>query len=554
MRGEADMDAPLGTPPFGPFPVLRPALRAANGVTDYFQDGAPSFMSSANAVVNGTALQLAAPAGGVSWAVYELPALVAGDALAFLYVDSTNHVFSGRTPGMWFCLANYETGKWELLSRTESFGYKRVMSKMSPYLSPSQNVYVGLIVADTQETTIVRVGVGVSRDWASLTLADGSDTGIDPSVAIDMYGSVHVAFAEGGAGNPQYAMCLGTDNQLDKANWDFSLIETSSPGVARSTDLVIDDESGQPRPVATYVYKGLDDAEGNSEVVLAALVDHPTQGLLWANYPFHADGAYFTSLDQSRVDGAMGFVCGVDNANSAPANPNDIEYRHWDLNVAWDPADNGPVDKYTGYGEGIVYPHLRFHPEDGNGAIVADGGLTLWENGPGDWPTIYERPESENFGSLAFVPAGVTSDTVFGATYSEVQGASENLIYVDYDASQLGVPEMVDSLPAALGSFMAGTSQLAYTREGDAVIAYTVRQAGKVSVRFAKKSGGSWTVQTVVPDAGNSTDRLGVVVDLAVEPVTLFFHPTERAAIVYNRSVAGVNSLEIAVKDELPAT
>lgn len=534
----------------GPVPSGGADARRPSAVNNSYQDGAPGFMASANTVVAGTNLVLAAPVQGVSWAVYQLPALTPGDELAFLYVDSTDHNFSGRTPGMWICFANYETGKWELISRTESLAYKRTLSKTAPYLSPSSNVYVGLIVEDGQGTTIEQVGVGVSRDWATLTLQSGSSVGIHPCVALDQYASVHVAYSDGQAANPQYGMCLGTDDPLALASWNFSLIDTGSPGNARWLDMVIDSESGHP--TVSYIYDNLSDPEGNSQVVLGALVDHPTQGLVWANYPFYVDGAVYSSLDQCPTDGSFGFACCAGNQNSAPSNLNDIEYRRWDLNVNWDPSDNGPVDKYSGFGEDYFYPHLRF-AASGNTAIGADGGFLFYENGPDDWTPIYERPEAEDFGSLACAPPEIISLTVMGATYCEVQSGVEKLFYVNYDDTLIGVAELVDSQPVATGGFMAGTSQLAFTRSGEPVIAYTVRKNGKVSIRFARKTGGEWKIETPVADAGDSTDRLGVVVDIAVEQVNLFFPPTGRTVIVYNNNTGGQDSLAIAVKDDLLA-
>ncbi|MCB1217933.1 PKD domain-containing protein [bacterium] len=143
--------------------------RSASGIGREWQDGADFAQKAPNAVVSGTSLSMFTGGGQRNWAIYSLPDV--NGALGFnrLSVETSNVNFTGSQPGYHVGLANYATGRWEILDRSESETYTKSLPAFTDYVSPLGNAFLFVLTHDGNGLQLDRVGFDVDRAAPEVT-------------------------------------------------------------------------------------------------------------------------------------------------------------------------------------------------------------------------------------------------------------------------------------------------------------------------------------------------------------------------------------------------
>ncbi|MCB1188608.1 PKD domain-containing protein [bacterium] len=137
--------------------------RSASGIGREWQDGADALDKSSNAVVSNTSLSMFTGAGQRNWAIYMLPDVNGDLGFSKLTVETSNVNFTGGSPGFLVGLANYASGRWEILDRSESETYTKTLTAFADYVSPLGNVFLFVLTHDGNGIQLDRVGFDVDR-------------------------------------------------------------------------------------------------------------------------------------------------------------------------------------------------------------------------------------------------------------------------------------------------------------------------------------------------------------------------------------------------------
>jgi PKD repeat protein len=138
--------------------------RGVSDVGREWQDGADFFDKAPNAVISASSLSLFTGAGQRNWAMYRLSDVSGALGLERLEVECSNTNFAGGQPGYYVGIANYSTGRWEVLDRSETASYGRNFTSFADYLSTASNLYIFVMVHDGNGVQLDRVGFDVDRD------------------------------------------------------------------------------------------------------------------------------------------------------------------------------------------------------------------------------------------------------------------------------------------------------------------------------------------------------------------------------------------------------
>jgi PKD repeat protein len=133
-----------------------PSGRILSGLLETSRTGEQSFSRSSSAVPLAPALALSAPAGMISWGIWELPAV---DELRYLNVQlSTPGALPGNG-GAYIAVANYATGHWEFQGPV----YESRVLQLDPlgYASPGGALYVAVLVADGDSASVQQLSLVV---------------------------------------------------------------------------------------------------------------------------------------------------------------------------------------------------------------------------------------------------------------------------------------------------------------------------------------------------------------------------------------------------------
>ncbi|MCB1221518.1 MAG: hypothetical protein H7A35_06830 [Planctomycetales bacterium] len=137
--------------------------RSASGIGREWKDGADAFDKSSNAVVSNTSLSMFTGAGQRNWAIYMLPDVNGDLGFNKLTIETSNVNFTGGSPGFLVGLANYASGRWEILDRSESETYTKTLTAYADYVSPLGNVFLFVLTHDGNGIQLDRVGFDVDR-------------------------------------------------------------------------------------------------------------------------------------------------------------------------------------------------------------------------------------------------------------------------------------------------------------------------------------------------------------------------------------------------------
>jgi hypothetical protein len=548
----------LKTPPVDSLPELPfgdQRVRVASVAQTITIDGNNSFAAGGGALNLGNTKLLSGTPGTTSWAIYRVPSLPGAAQLQQLNVVVSNGAFTGSAPGYWIGLANFADNTWKVLNRTQD-DYQALLSG-SDFISGAGNLYVFVLVVEAQSVVIDNVALTYDIDndngWTEVELESGADNGWTPAVAVDTYGSPWIVWTNHATGLARWAWGNRTLDLSNPAAWVIETVDSAPVGKTQYTDLTIDPATDFPVASLNYVEQSAD--AQNSQAGMSVFVIGPQSQQMWLNFSFgKMDGAKDTSIDFDPVSGFFGMATCASNANS-PGLDFDMYVRYIDLGDLANPGDN-MVKVSSGFGEDMLYPHLRFNPEQQVTRVMARGSeLLVNEVHPSSdtpsWFQFNEVTDPGSFGSLAYNQTA--TGPRFGTTYSKTVGNAHTLFYTPYaDEGDEPESEIVDSIPSVgLGEWLGGTSQLAYTWDGRPLIAYTVKDAnGAVTVKLAQR-GAQWTSETVSTDMSEAgATPQAIQVDLAVEPAEYFsgFERTNYAWVVWNDLAGSLGSVRAAFK------
>ena len=273
-----------------------------------------------------------------------------------------------------------------------------------------------------------------------------------------------------------------------------------------------DPTTGYPR--VSLMYDGASGGDTDTIIGLSVYVKGATA--LFLNYRLgnstgmYVNGGGYTSVDRNPVNGAYVVAHYVDNEGWAPLD--DMHLRVFQLNDPNNPGDDEPITVTKSFrtllGVPCYYPHVRCLP-DQNYAISVNGGY-MFKLLSGSYLDYNVDAESNALGSVA------DSGQAKGWGYCYVKQSSGNTIlrFVE-DLENPGAPlHDVDTVPT--GGWL-GTSQLAYTPDGDPGIAYTKYTGSGIEVKLAEYDGAQWSIETVSTTPCtpvDTADREAVLVDL----------------------------------------
>jgi hypothetical protein len=535
------------------------ASRATSASVDVWVDGSAAKSKSAGASVVGTTLALSGTAATTEWAIYELAGFESAIQLQQLRVDFANMSTGGSHPGYWVALANYSRDRWDMLGLYTGLSFTRALNGSGAYLSGGGKVYVAVLIDGAQSVTVSRAGLTISdAPWQQLELAAGPSNGVTPTIDFTPGRNPGVAWANSSNGQVSFAICDRSLGFAIASSWTVSVAEDDpatasqqddvdpvSPNAkAQWLDLIIDPDCSLPR--ISMLYNNLAGARGNSRVGCTALGD--IDGTLhWLNWRMaFTDTAYWTSIarDPSDASYAIAYTAGNQNRTGAPDNRqiNDMELR----TISWlTPVSEGQMSTAPGagqliygFGQGWIYPHLRYR-DTGFASVAFNGGLAWAQQNATTWAPFLSDSASGDIGSLAFAP-DFSPGTAY--CYTGTSGQQE-LRYVDFDANFNGTPQTVESQALGLSNGIAECSQLGYLPDGRACIAYTLRTASGVAVKFAlQQAGGTWKIETVSQtNSTPSNPTAPVYVDLAVDSQGV-------PAVCWTQRAGNATSLVVALR------
>lgn len=166
--------------------------RGVSDVGREWQDGSAFFLKAANAVVSATSLSMFTGASQRNWAIYQLSDVSGALGFERIEVECSNTNFAGDLPGYYVGIANYSTGRWEVLEHSETANYGRNFTSFADYLSTASNLYIFVMVHDGNGLQLDRVGFDVDRDppLVSDVAPSTGETGTQIQPIVTVAGSV----------------------------------------------------------------------------------------------------------------------------------------------------------------------------------------------------------------------------------------------------------------------------------------------------------------------------------------------------------------------------
>lgn len=498
------------------------AHNASLNGADYY-----SGMKSANAVVEGTGLNITAEAGALGWAVYQI-ALEPGAKLTKLTIQASDGDFPAYTPGYWVGFANYSSGMWSDFAQkntTASPYVKTLNLATADYLSPNNNLYIAILTdgqATGQSFTIDSLSLDYDlADWEHIEFGESFDNaGWTPALAFTHgAGSLMIVYSDYATGYARYGVWDPAGDFSTRSSWAFMDVDplrTDTPDVAGSTckwlDMTQDPTTGYPR--ISLIYDGV--TGGDSETIIGLSVYVKGATALFLNYRLgstsgmYINGGGYTSVDRDPVDGSFVVAHYVSNDGWAP--PDDMHLRVFQLNEPNNYEDDEPIivtkNFATLFGIPCYNPHVRCMPDQSYVFSINGGYMYQYY---GDTYTDYLADSNSNaLGSVA--DSGQTKG--WGFAYAKQSGTQTILRFVE-DLENVSAP--IHDVDTVSSSNWIGASQLAYKSDGNPGIAYTVFNGSGIDVRLAEYDGSAWTIETVSTTPctpADTTDREAVLVDL----------------------------------------
>jgi len=111
--------------------------------------GKDTYDCDPNTVVNGTTLEFDAGAGGLEWAIYELPGIGAD----YYPVELTCSAQAG-SGSYWVALANYDAGRWDIQPNPVSGDAAIPIADYTPLVSGGDSIFVAVLVSESTLTYV----------------------------------------------------------------------------------------------------------------------------------------------------------------------------------------------------------------------------------------------------------------------------------------------------------------------------------------------------------------------------------------------------------------
>jgi hypothetical protein len=523
---------PAGVLP--PLPTNGNSVKLSSEASELWKNGTEWFDISPNAFDNQNSLLLDPVDNNFAWGMYEFPLESRLADLQSFTFEVSNKTFGGATPGFWIGIADYSKNSWTFVNVTNTTedpqSRKITISNSQPYLSPGGNVYLVAVLPGSpgeegsQGLQIDRVGVSYNPpDWQEVIVDNRGNAGWMPSIVFDRLDNPLVAYCEDTGDSSWVVLAEGdaTKDLSDPDKWKRTYVEQTPEGDGEEIndigaraiwpDIMLHPVTGLP--VISLIYDGITNQEDVSRAGMTVIkqVADTTQPF---NYRFgYIDQAEWTSIDVKPGSTEFGMVTHAKNSNWGDRQPFDMTY------ITFNPGSPEPLYQQTSnFGENWKFPHLKYVPVSGEGAVHMNGGYGLVQVGPEQW-NYFNEPEpgqTNEFGSLAVNPGNL-----FGASFTKNEAAPDRqlLTFVQYDGSWVGSEEHVDSLNIVNGvEELGGTNQLAYKPDGTPAIVYTEFNGNFAKVKYAEKTATGWEVrQLSTEDSLLNEEGESVVVDLAFD-------------------------------------
>jgi hypothetical protein len=509
--------------------------------------GKDSFMFSSGNVSNvGNAKRLAA-SNKTAWAMYRFQGYSFHKDPGVIKVTTAGQSFGGSSSGYVLAIANYNTGRWQMLVSSNSTApLAKTLLMSDDFRSPGSNVYVAVILPKGQQMDLTQLELSYEEvDWINVKVDDIA--GWTPSLAFLPNGNIFLAYADFLAGEPLAAVL---DRSLDPgipSNWSVGDMNSLGKGVGLGQDVCLG-PTGQPR--ISLAYTAIASSEANTLMGYTAYYDEgeSNEAGFW-NYEFGlpapgiSELAVSTSTDYNSAGGKYGYTVHFQPDGA-------MRYRQFILNES-DPQETiSPSGGLTN--PGYWFPRIRFAPGDSLIYFANNGGFLTQESSPNVLTDIYEDVNSSDVGSLSINPSIGSGDETFGFVYRNAISTNspgdgvETLRYVPLLANfnlTTGGIQPVDTMPASADNFLADFNQVEFMPDGSPAIAYTRDEAGKIDIWYAWWDGNAWQREKVSNQAINKyDDSLRIWLDMDIDQNGI-------AGIIWNHATADdASSLMFAIR------
>lgn len=307
--------------------------RGTSGVGREWQDGIDYLLKAPNAVETATSLSLFTGTGQRNWAIYRLMDVSGPLGFEKLVVETSNPNFIGDNPGFIVGIANYGTGRWEVLDSSESEIYARTLTGFSDYLSPLGNVHVFVLTHNGNGMQLDRVGFDVDRDPPLVTSVEpaGGETGSSIQPVATFSGQVEDwSWNFGGGATPDTSTEESPLVTLGDEGSYAASVTASSPFGEHTFEFTLEvgPLTGDP-PVVESVSPL--DGETGSEVQFAAIVTGSVDTWAWD----FGDAASPSTSDQPDPTVTLGEVgtynCSLTASNAFGSDQFDFSFEVTDV-------------------------------------------------------------------------------------------------------------------------------------------------------------------------------------------------------------------------------
>ncbi len=442
-------------------------------------------------------------------------------------VHTAMESFAGADPGYLLAIANYKTGRWEILGTTQIVNPGiRSLVVGHQYRSPLDNIFIAVILPAGQMLDVSQVELSYDEvTWLNVEV--DSIAGWTPAVEFLPNGNIFIAYADINVGLPLAAVLDRSLYPADPANWVIGEMNSLGKGVGLGQDVVIG-PAGTPR--VSLAYTAIGGSGPNTLMGYTAYYDAGAENEagFW-NYEFGPtpdikELAGSSSTDYNSQAGTYGYAAHFYNYPAGEqAKEGSARYRQFTLN------ESVPQETISTAGGltvgGYWFPRVRFAPDDPLLYFANNGGYLTYEPTPNTLNDIYVDDSSHDIGALAINPNAGPADELFGFVYKHfdpdgnVNGA-ELFRYVPLleNFNLKGGIQQVDEYPAGATDFLADFNQVDFTPDGRPAIAYTKDSANSITIWYAYYDGANWQKEQVSAQAiSKYTPSLRVWLDMAID-------------------------------------
>ncbi|MCB1188262.1 hypothetical protein KDL29_13950 [bacterium] len=465
--------------------------------------------------------------GDTAWVMYRFQGYNFHKDPGTLRIFTANESFSGSNAGYVVAIANYATGLWQMLGSTQvKDQYIRSLVMSDNYRSPNQNVFIAVILPETQSMDVTKVELDFNEvTWLNVEV--DSLAGWTPAVEFLPNGNIFLAYADFNTRIPLAAVLARDLDPGVPGNWVAGEMNSNGKGVGLGQDIVIGPQ-GTPRVSLAYTAIG-----GSGPNTLMGYTAYYNAGAdneagFW-NYEFGTPDlgiqelAGSSSTAYNSQSQTYGYATHFYNYSNSADNGS-CRYRQFTLNET-DPQEQiFPAGGLTS--GGYWFPRIAFAPGDPLLYFANNGGFLTYESAPNTLNDIYVDESSHDIGSLAINPQASATEELFGFLYKHFDpdgdpNGSELLRYVPLLENlnlKSGGIQQIENLSPNSADYLADFNQVAFTSDGRPAIAYTLDNGGSITIRYAYWDGAMWVKEQVSQQAITKyTTNLRIWLDFAFD-------------------------------------